>query len=75
MIPSPLDEVMAVLGNIVKSSRFTASVFRLVAPIVGENVAKLSLIEGSMADLAILHFFYDILVPENLLGRSRKFFI
>ena len=39
-----------------KSSRFTASVFHPVAPIVGENVTKLGLIEGSIADLEILHF-------------------
>jgi len=56
LIPSPVDEAMAILQNIVKSSRFTASVFHPVAPIVGENVTKLGLIEGSIADLEILHF-------------------
>ena len=64
---------MAVLGNIVKSSRFTASVFRLVAPIVGENVAKLGLIEGSLADLAILHFLRHFGPGESSGSQSENF--
>jgi hypothetical protein len=46
-----------VLRNIVKSLRFTKSILYPVAPIVGENVAKLCPIEGNTTDLGILHFF------------------
>ena len=56
MILSPLDEVMAILRNMLKSSEFVASVLRLVAPIVGENIAKIVLIEGKKTDLGILQF-------------------
>jgi hypothetical protein len=50
MILSPLDEVRAILQNIVKSSRFTESVLCPVAPIHGENVAKLRPIARNMVD-------------------------
>jgi hypothetical protein len=46
---------MTVLQNIVKSSRFTESVLYPVAPIIGENVARLGLIAGNTTDLGILH--------------------
>ena len=58
---------MAVLRNIVKSARFAASILRPVAPIVGENVAMIVLIEGKKMDLKILHFF-DFEVSDDLLG-------
>ena len=67
LILSPLDEVMAILRNMLKSSEFVASVLRLVAPIVGENIAKIVLIEGKKTDLGILHFF-DFEIPDDLTG-------
>jgi hypothetical protein len=62
-----LDKVRAVLWNIIRSSRFTESILCPIAPILGENVSKLSPIAGNMTDLGILHFYNDG-VPEKLLG-------
>ena len=67
LILSPLDKTMAILWNIVKSARFAASILRPVAPIVGENVATIVLIEGKTMDLKILHFF-DFEVSDELSG-------
>ena len=56
MILSPLDEVMTVIRNLVKSSKFSESIICPVAPIFCENIAKIVLIEGKKTDLGILQF-------------------
>ena len=56
MILSLLDEVMTVIRNLVKSSKFSKSIICPVAPIFCENVAKVVLMEGKKTNLGILQF-------------------
>ena len=67
MILSPLDEVMTVIRNLVKSSKFSEFIICPVAPIFCENIAKIALIEGKKTDLGILQF-----LRLSGLGRSTR---
>jgi hypothetical protein len=73
LILSPLDEVWAVLQNIVKSLGFIESVQCPIAPILGENVAKLSSIAGNTMDLGILHFLGPLGPGESSRPTIRNF--